>query len=69
MSYIIDRTIMSYIEEERARCAALVVKLARGADKSFLIHCINFSVQPSATEDRRTRFDEMSADEGIEDLL
>jgi hypothetical protein len=60
---------MSWVEEERDRCAALAVKLARGTDRDFLIHCINFSVQPSETDERRKRFDEMTPVEDIEDLM
>lgn len=61
--------IQDYIEEERARCAALAMKLARGFDKDFLIHCIEYSVQPIETDERRKRFDEMTPVEDIEDLM
>jgi hypothetical protein len=60
---------MSWVEEERARCAALATKLARGADRDFLIHCINYSVQPIETDERRKRFAEMTPVEDIEDLM
>ena len=64
-----EKLIMEYVEEERARCAALAAKLARGTDRDFLIHCINYSVQPIETDERRKRFDEMTVIEDIEDLM
>jgi len=65
-----DKLTMAYVEEERARCAQLCLTLAGGPDKAFLIHCINYSVQPSEIDDRRTRYEEMaSEDAGLEDLL
>lgn len=45
MIYVIDRTIQTYINEERARCVALV-KLV-GDDPDFLIWCIAKSVSPT----------------------
>lgn len=62
-----ERIVMEYVEEERARCAALVAKLARGADRDFLIHCINYSVQLIEIDERRKRFLEFADD--IEDLM
>ena len=64
-----EKLIMDYIEEERARCAALATKLARGFDKDFLVHCIEYSVQPIETDERRKRFAEMTVIEDIEDLM
>jgi hypothetical protein len=69
VSYVIDRPIMHYINEERARCAALAKRLARGTDKEFLIHCIDYSVQPEEIAERRVRFAEMSPPDDVEDLM
>ena len=60
--------VMSWVEEERARCAALAAKLG-GLDKDFLVHCIEYSVQPIETDERRKRFVEMTVIEDIEDLM
>lgn len=54
---------------KRARCAALAAKLGRGFDKDFLVHCIEYSVQPIETDERRKRFAEMTVIEDIEDLM
>jgi hypothetical protein len=64
-----NKLIMDYIEEERERCAVLAAKLARGPDRDFLIHCINYAVQLSEIEERRKRFIEMTVIEDIEDLM
>lgn len=64
-----ERFITHYIEEERTRCAQLCAKLARGVDKEFLIHCIDYSIQPGEIEKRRKRFNEMKPVDDIEDLM
>lgn len=66
-----DKFTMVYVEKERERCAQLCAVLARGADKDFLIHCINYSVQPSEIKERRARFAEFPSApaDDIEDLM
>ena len=66
-----EKLIMDWVEEERARCLALVVALAPdGDEKSFLLHCIVYSVQPSEIDERRKRFNELSAPyDDVEDLM
>jgi hypothetical protein len=68
MSYIMDRPIMSYINEERARCRALVMRLTRGADKEFLLYALDNAVTVEELGDHRKRFEELRSD-NIEDLM
>lgn len=65
MSYIIDRTIQSYIDDERARCRALVVALLD--EREFLLYCIDTPVSPNEVETHRQRFEETADD--FEDLM
>jgi len=63
-----EGTIMSYVEQERARCVALCKALAKGVDKDFLIHCIEYSIQPNEVADRRKYFADLGGND-IEDLM
>jgi hypothetical protein len=62
-----DKLTMEYIEEERERCAQLVMAMSH--DHEFLIHCIRYSVQPSEVEERRKRFEEFPVELTAEDLM
>lgn len=65
---MIDRTIQTYINEERDRCAGLVEKLAD--DPDFLLYCINSSIY--STDDlaaHRQRFAELSPEVEQDDPL
>jgi len=69
VSYVIDRPIQQFIEEERERCAALAKKLAQGSDADFLAYCIENAI--AVTDDLahwRKRFGEVSGDSGEDDL-
>lgn len=67
MSYIIDRTIQSYINEERERCAALVKLLLN--EEKFLLYCISAPVYPNEIDDQRKRFEELQPIDDLEDLM
>ena len=58
-----EKLIMDWVEEERARCLALVVAL--DGEKSFLLHCIVYSVQPSEIDERRKRFNEITPPDDV----
>jgi hypothetical protein len=72
-----DKLIMDYVSEERNRCILLCEALTKGvwfADREFLIHCIEYSVQPNEVEARRKRYAEFPSvaadvDPEIEDLM
>jgi hypothetical protein len=77
-----DKFIIHYVSEERNRCLALCDEMdwSTGDDKEFLMHCIEYSVQPGEVEERRKRFnemqpptlefdDEIEVDQEIEDMM
>lgn len=65
---MIDRPIMFYIEQERARCLALAKKLARGADAGLLAFCLENSYSVSEIPTARKRFNDQGGD-NIDDLF
>lgn len=70
MSYVIDRPIMTFVRDERARCAALA--RAIGPETSFLIFCIDNSYEINETERAREMFDQLQPiekTETVEDLM
>lgn len=58
MSYIFDRTIQSYIDQERERCVALVEALIDEPD--FLRYCLTAPVYPKEIDEQRKRFIELT---------
>jgi hypothetical protein len=64
-----DKIIQDYIEMERARCASLVTKLARGPDKAFLLFAIDRAVTLADIPHQRKMFDQMSPNDDFEDLM
>jgi hypothetical protein len=65
------RLIQDYIDEERARCAALVRAYRPWHSREFLSYCIENSVQLADRDAARKRFDELKTDDDddIEDLM
>jgi hypothetical protein len=58
MSYIIDRTIQSYIDDERDRCAKLIELLAD--EPGYLMYCIRTPVHPDEIDGHhRSRYVEL----------
>ena len=65
---MMDKGTQHYINEERARCAALV-KLLR-AEPDFLVFCIETPVHPGEDLDHwRKRFEEHKPVDPFEDLM
>jgi hypothetical protein len=64
------RVILSYIEDERARCLALTVALTLD-DKDFLLYCIAESYTAVELEHARNVYNQLQPeiDQDIEDLL
>jgi len=69
VSYVIDRPIMQFVREERARCRALVVALARGADKEFLLYALDNAYSVEELPEQRKRFAEFQPEDPLEDLM
>jgi hypothetical protein len=61
------RLIQEYIDDERARCAALVKALISEPD--FLLYCISAPVYPDEIGDQRMRFAELPDKDNFEDLM
>jgi len=65
MSYIFEKTIQSYIDEERTR----TVKLARKVSGGLLIFCIENAYSVAELPTARQRYEESKGDEDAEDLM
>jgi hypothetical protein len=60
---------MNFVREERARCRALVAKLARGTDKEFLLYALDNAVSVEEIPEQRRRFEELQPEDPLEDLM
>jgi hypothetical protein len=66
MSYVIDRPIMTFVTEERARCRALVSSIT---DQALLLFCIDHAYHVTDLEIAKKRFEELKPVDPFEDLM